>query len=186
MSNIHKSSSMKDYLKNYKNHYSSHTLWIIGISLFLALAINFSFSGTNYGKNLKSSVIDATEQKKNTGDMYLQLTNNGESIGIKSSLTLSQVTKLAFSLSYNPETLKVIGVYPTDSDVTGKNLANTPGYQTTFLVFPTPRDIKAGETIATIKLQKWDNKTTTVNLFSVNTEDVNKNITEFSSSGIDF
>jgi hypothetical protein len=177
---------MKDFMKLYKQKNIIHNLSILGVSLALAFWINFSMNDSGYGKLLKSSVLDATQETKNKGDMYLQLNNNGESIAIKSWTPLTQVTKVAFSLSYNPEGLKVNTIIPTESSTTGQNIANTPWFQTTFLLFPSPKDIQAGETLATIQVQKLSQKIEYLNIFSVNTEDTNKNITELSSSGIDF
>ncbi len=159
---------------------------IVWVSLLFALWINFSMWGTQYWKYLKSSIIDATQTQKNTWDIYLQLTNNGDSIWIKSWKNLSQVTKLSFSLSYNPEGIKIKNITPIDNTITGQNLANTPWYQTVILILQSPKNIQAGETIATIQVEKNSQKIEYINLFSANSEDQNKNITELSSSWIDF
>lgn len=159
---------------------------IVWVSLVLAIWINFSFWGSQYWKYLKSSIIDATQTSKNTWNLYLQLTNNGNSIWVKSWKNMDQVTKLSFSLSYNPDWLKIKDIIPTDTTITGQNIANTPWFQTVMLLTPNPQNIQAWETIATIQMEKLSQKIEYINLFSANFEDQNKNITELSSSGIDF
>jgi hypothetical protein len=118
---------MKDFVQTYQRKNHIHNLSIIGVSLVLALGIHFSLGGSQYGQYLKSSVIDATQTtQKSEGDMYLQLINNGESIGLKASKNMSQVSKVSFSISYNPEGVKIKNTIPSDPSTTGENIANTP------------------------------------------------------------
>jgi hypothetical protein len=174
---------MTDFVKEYKQKRLVSNLWIVGISLVLALWINFFLlDETEIWQNLKASILDVntTESK---ADFYLE--NAWNSIIVKNSNTLQGPTSVWLTLSYNPEVLE-IGEITADFWWISILWEKNTWTDTILLTMNWTRDIYENEVIFKIDFTKKEQVSTQLNMVNANFTDINENQYNLSTSGITF
>lgn len=150
---------MTDVLKKYKKQKRVSNVWILALSLVMAVWVNiFLIDGTSFGQNMKTSVIEAT-QVEAKADLHI----SGEK-GIYSVINgkeMKNIKNLSFTLGYNP------AVPP--QEITSRygevqTLENSEWMTTVLVVFPEETSLDLGSEIIDIEAIK---NVKTVWIFSI-------------------
>jgi hypothetical protein len=174
---------MTDFVKEYKQKKFISNLWILGISLILALWINFFLlDKTEIWQNLKASILDVNVTE-NKADFYLE--NTWNSIIIKSSKILQSPTSIWVSLVYNPEILE-IGEIITDLGEISLLWEKNTWTETIALTMNWTKDIYENEKVFEINFTKKEQSSTELNIADANFIDVKEEQYHLSTSGITF
>ncbi|MFK7780512.1 MAG: hypothetical protein QM490_05265 [Candidatus Gracilibacteria bacterium] len=173
---------MKDIIKKYQNHKLLSNLNIILASLVLAFGINFLLiDGNEIGKYLKISALD-TQIIENKSDLFIEKIEND--FFIISNNNINQITNLSLSLAYNPENVSIIEVSSNIGDII--NLTNTKGISSLILTTEKALDIKAGDKLIKLNIEKKEEKPENINILNANFKDINEEQFLFSTSGVTF
>ncbi len=157
----------KNFLKQYKKSKIFSNLNIIAFSLVLALAINFFIiDNINIWKNLKTSVLEAKNTEKKA-QLFLETQKNN--IILKNSKDLKNVKDLSFSLSYNPNNIKIEKIFCKNSTNIIK-IENTPGISS-FIIKYNNLSLNNNSNICKINLTKKEKKSEQINLINSNFSD---------------
>jgi hypothetical protein len=174
---------MKDFVKEYKQKRLIWNIWIITISLILALWINFFIlDWTNLWNSLKASIFDVNIEE-NKADFYLE--SNWNSITVKNSKTMQTPTSVSLSLVYNPEILEISEISSSLWDITilwEKNTWN----ETILLNLNWATDITANTSILQVDTIKKEEVSTQINMVNANFTDSTENQYNLTTSGITF
>ena len=97
---------MKDFLKKYKSKKSMRQNIVIVLwALVMAFGINFFLlDWSDFEKNLKASVLDATTTKQEA-DVYFKLEN--ETLVLQNSKIMQETKNISFSLVYDAENVEI-------------------------------------------------------------------------------
>lgn len=178
---------MKDVVTKYKKKNRINTFFIVWASLALAVVINATFSDNDFARNFRTSVVDSNEVSQKA-DVYTDVDAGLDKtiIYVKNSKKLSKVKNVSFSFSFNPEKteLKTMFSYLKWAELI-KN-ENKPGFADVMLNFKEPLDIWEDKKLLDIIVTQDENSVNHINLNNVIFKDVEDNIYELSSSGIDF
>lgn len=173
---------MQDILKKYKKHRLLSNIWVVALSLIMAVWINFFvIDSTNFGQNLKTSVLNSSTNN-NLADIYLENLNN--EIKLKTSKDINNLKSLSFSISYNPNNLKIEEFISSNAQIL--NLSNTPWINSVTITFDNIVDIKWWENITSIKTSKKDNKIENINIVDANFTDWEAEVYLLTTSWISF
>ncbi len=168
-----------DIIKKYKKHKIVSNIWIISISLVLALAINFYVINNNWiTNNIKISILDF-ENKQNKTDIYIE--KNQSSISVKTRNMMRDVTSINFSLVYNPENLEIKKV-KQKPNTNISNIWNTAWINTIIIEYNDKKNIKPKEEILNIDINKKNKNTENINIISANFTDKSGNTFELQAS----
>ncbi len=139
-------------------------LWVIVAWLIVALWIHFYVIDDSDISRLKSSVIDAQNwsSQSNISDLYFEKINTN-SIVLKTSKDINNITKLSFSLTFNPSALEINNITPVNKKTKILNLANIPGISTTILEWWKDEVILAWESIVEIQTTKLSEEISLLN-----------------------
>ena len=174
---------MKDIMKKYKKHKIISNLWVLVISLFLALAINFFvIDWTEIWQNLKTSVLNNKVNKKS--DIFLE--NSWDEIVVKNFKNMNFLDSISFSLVYNPENITIWNLRSWKNWLELTKIRNTPGFYTIILISKFPLDINSWEVLISFEIKKKNNKTESINLINANFSDSNSESYELTTSWITF
>lgn len=179
---------MEDIIQKYKKEKKIKNISIVITSLALALGLNILLSNTDSGKYLKASVLQTQVGTIAKSDLYIENTKSSGNIlmNLKSSKEITQAKSISFSLVYNKNNVvlkdKKLGL--DNAEIL--NLVDNDGYNTVVINFKNPTNIKAGETLLELVLEKKENKEETLNLVNSNVTDNENNLFMLSTSGISF
>jgi len=129
--------------------------WIVLAGLIVALWIHFYVIDDSDISKLKTSVVDIKNQASQStlSELYFEKIDDS-SIALKTSKEISNITKLSFSLTFNPEAIEINSIMPNNPKTKILNLANIPGITTTILEWWKEEILNAGDTIVTIQTNK--------------------------------
>jgi hypothetical protein len=174
---------MKDFVKEYKHKKLIWNIWVITISLILALWINFFIlDWTSLWKNLKASILDVNTEE-NKADFYLE--NNWNSIIVKNSKTMQVPVSISLSLAYNPEVLEINEIGTSLWNITilwEKDTWN----ETILLNLNWTTDIIANTSILQVDTTKKEETSTQINMLNANFKDMAGEQYNLTTSGITF
>ncbi|MDD4151304.1 MAG: hypothetical protein PHR68_01705 [Candidatus Gracilibacteria bacterium] len=178
----------KDIIKSFRKKKMINNFSIIALSLAFAISINFALSDSKIGNYLKTSIQDAQNNEINKSDLYMEVVKSGPNneIKIKSSKDIFQVTNLAFSFFYNNENIKIKDILTSLDQVELNKMVDYEGTKTINLVFKKTGNIKAGDIIASIFLEKTSTNLENLNLINTNFTDKDNNIYYLNSSSVEF
>lgn len=172
---------MADVLKKYKKQKKISNIWILALSLVMAIGVNiFLIDGTSFGQNMKTSVIEAT-QVQSQADLYM----SGEKwmYSIVNGKKISDIKSLSFTLSYNP------AVPP--QEITSRygelqTLSNSEGMITVLVVFPDETHLDKWSEIIDIEAIKNVKTVWNFSILNANFKDSSNENYTLSTSGIRF
>ena len=169
--------TMQDIFQKYSFHKKASLVGIILASLITAISMNILLvDGTDIGKNLKANVL-WSQSVSAPADIFVEWS---DAIGnIVAWSNMADVTSLAMSITYNPETTDIRNIYASEWEVI--ILWNTQWIQSLLLQFPTPRDIISGEVL--VSFQRNADWVETVNLIQTNFSDTTDTQYQLSASG---
>ena len=174
---------MKDIMKGYKKHKVVSNMWVVIISLALALGINFFvIDWTELWKHLKVSVLNT--QTKNKADIFLE--KDWEKIVIKNSKKIKLLENISFSINYDPLGIKLKNM---NSDLAWSNiteLSNTPGFSTIIIDLDIPINLKESETLFSFLPIKTQEKVENINIINANFSDSSSESYDLTTSWITF
>lgn len=179
---------MEDIIEKYKRKNIIKNIWVVITSLALALALNIYLSDTNFWQNIKWSVIDSSNDISIKSDLFLEKDPKAweNIIILKSAQNISWAKNISFSMVYDKDNVSIkskLNQIPWSEII---DLKNIDWYNTIILNFKLPTDIKSGQEILKIVLDKKENKSENLNLISSNFTDKEDNIYMLSTSGIWF
>ncbi|MDD5770460.1 MAG: hypothetical protein PHE25_05820 [Candidatus Gracilibacteria bacterium] len=179
---------MEDIIQKYKKKKKIQSLGIIITSLALAIGLNVFVSNTDSGKYIKASVLNSNIGVEKKSDLYLEnIKSSGNLIvNLKSSKEILKAKSISFSLVYNKDNVILKSKKANFDGVELLNLVDNDGYNTIILNFKNPTNIKAGDNIVNIILEKKENKQENLNLVNSNITDSDNNLFVLSTSGVDF
>ncbi|MDD2487335.1 MAG: hypothetical protein PHS92_03125 [Candidatus Gracilibacteria bacterium] len=158
---------MSDIFNEYKKQKSRRNIVIISLSLVFALSINAFLFDTNVGKKIQTSVrnYDDTSKEEVKKDLYFESTGSGTDIlELKAGTSFSKADSLNLSILLNPEVLKLADFTSDDKDVQITKIANDPGVFNFTIKFKDPQDIKSGDVLAKLLLNRLKQENTSINL----------------------
>lgn len=172
-----------DIIKKYKTHKKISNLSIIWISLVLALGINFLvINNTGITSNLKTSILE-NKAKNDLWDIYME--SQWNSIIVKSSKQINNVTNITLSISYNPENISIKKIFPKYNWEIS-NISNVEWLSTIILDYSESNNIKDNEKIITINAEKKIKQTENINIVNANFTDKDNNTYELTTSWVTF
>jgi len=143
-------------------------IWIVAASLVIALSINFFMLDGWVGNYVKTSVLEAGESI-NTSNVYLK--NSEGSIKVVSNKNMKSVEELSLSLVYNPENTTIGEIFSTTLPSQITNISNEDGLNTLLIKLDTTSDIKAGQEILILEVNKAEIRTENLNVINANFTD---------------
>lgn len=97
---------MIDFLDKYRKQRKYSNIFIIFVSLILALSINlFILDSSNINDQIKTSILDAKNNSKT--DIYLKLSDKKDKIEMYTNKKISDIINLNFSLLYDPAWISI-------------------------------------------------------------------------------
>lgn len=177
---------MQDFIEKYKKKNLFTHISLLSLSFILALSIHVFLKDSSFTQNLKWNVLEQTTFSENTGDLSLQTISN-ESQAVMLNKKLQNISRLSFSLSFNPENLTILSVLPSENIPSSVEIiSNTPGFVTVLASFKTPISAENPVELFRIQTEKKDDTISFINLIQANTTSTSNEISDLSSSGIDF
>lgn len=177
---------MQDFIEKYKKKNLFTHISLISLSFVLALSIHIFLKDTSFTQNLKWNVLEWTTFSEDMGDISLQ-TLSDESQSVVLNKKLQNISRLSFSLSFNPENLNILSVLPSENTKSNiEIISNTPGFVTVLASFETPISIETPTELFRVQTQKKDETISFINLIQANITNTSNEILNLSSSGIDF
>lgn len=179
---------MADILSKYKKEQNIKNIGIIITSLALALALNIYVGNTSFGQSLKGSVLEAQVNAETKADIYLEKNEKSVEniITLKSSQNITGVKNMSVSFVYNQDAMNIKNKMKELKDVEVLDLVNSDGYNTIILNFKYPTDIKAGDTILKVVVDKKSKDIESINMIGANFTDSKENTYKLSTSGVSF
>jgi len=162
---------MKDLFQNYHRHKAIVNIWILSLSVILAIGINTFVINDDISQSLKASVIDINSTKSSQSDLEFAVMK--DSILLKINTPIADLKELSFSLAYNPE---LIDFSDLSSGLGGANfslLENSPGFSTVIMTLDNSQTINAKSEIAKINFERLSEDTIHLNPLNVNFIDKN-------------
>ncbi len=173
---------MKDFLKKYHKRKLTSNLFIVVAALIMAFAINFMLiDGTNFWKNLKTSVLDIKNNEKKA-DIFLQEIN--KKIHLKNSKNIENMTSFSISISYNPENIELKNIKSNLWEVS--ILWDKNDWIINIILNSNWKNLNINEDILEIDIEKKVEKQVWINLVNGNFTDKTGEKFELTSSGIVF
>lgn len=178
----------KDIIKSYKSKKLKSNLWLIALSLVCALSINFALSNSKIWNYLKTSVNEASIKNENNSDLYMTklISWPNIEIEIKSNKDIYEAKNLAFSFFYNNEDIKIKDIMTNLDQAKLNKMLDYDWTKTINIIFDSSKNIKSGDTIASIFLEKNTKSIENLNLLNTNFTDKDNNIYYLTSSSIEF
>lgn len=179
---------MEDIIQKYKKEQKIKNISIVITSLALALGLNIFLSSTDSGKYLKASVINSQVAVEKKSDLYFETVKNSGNIVVymKTSKEINKAQSLSFSLAYNKENVSIKDKKLNIDGGEILNLVDNDGYNTLIVNFKNPTNIKAGEVVFEVVVEKKDAKDENINLVNANITDADNNLFMLSTSGAKF
>jgi hypothetical protein len=173
----------KDFIKEYKQRKLIWNLWILALSLVLALWINFYLlDSTETWRNLKASILDINPAE-DRADLYLE--NTWNQLVMKTPNIFQNPTSLSISLIYNPLVLEIQSITSSFWEVAILWEQNVWS-DTILLTMNWTRDIYAWDVIFEVNYNKKEQSSTQLNIVNANFEDIGNDRYELSTEGITF
>lgn len=178
----------QDIIKKYKSNKMISNLWLIAMSLALAISINFIISDTKLWNSLKTNLQESKTTKNNLSDLYMELEKNWSNriIHIKTSKDIKELKNIGISFFYNSSTINIKDIVPDIENMELLKLVDTNGSKTLSISSSSPKNIKAWDSITTIFLDKHTDKLENLNLLNTNFTDFNNNTYYLSTSWVEF
>lgn len=179
---------MEDIIQKYKKEKKIRNISIVISSFALALALNIVLSTTDSGKYLKASVLNSNTISSQSADIYLENTQNkwNTVLQIKSSKDIAKVKSMWFSFTFDKDNVSIKWKTLNLDDAEILDIINNEWFNTISINFKNPTNIKAGDTVLKIVVEKQENKTQHMNIINANIIDNDENMFMLSTSGIDF
>lgn len=177
---------MQDFIEKYKKRNLSMHLSLISLSFILALSIHLFIKDSGFTQNLKWNVLEQTTFSENTWDIALKNVSN-EIQSVMINKNVENVVSMSFSLTYNPDNLDILSVIPAWNITSNVEIiSNTAGFVTVLATFPTPISIEKETELFNVRVNKKDTNISFINLVQANITNTTNEISNLSSSGIDF
>lgn len=177
---------MQDFIEKYKKKNLFTHISLLSLSFVLALSIHVFIKDTSFTQNLKWNVLESTTFSENTGDLSLQTVSN-ETQSVILNKKLQNISRLSFSLSFNPENLTILSVLSSESTPSNiEIISNTPWFVTVLASFATPISIETPTELFRVQTEKKDETMSFINIIQANVTNTSNEISNLSSSGIDF
>ncbi len=173
---------MSDIISKYKKHNYIKNTWLVTMSFFLALGINFVIQDTSMWQKLQISVLNSTENLK-VWDVFLKKNENKLELLVWKDM--KNVKSISFSLTYNPTNVKINSI---NSTIWWNiiNQANEEWLNTLVINFSTPIDIKQADVLLEVTTSKTEEKLENINIINANFTDSNNQVYLLSSSWVEF
>lgn len=175
---------MKDLFNNYHKQKALSHLWILAISLVLAVSINMFLLGGTSGESLKANIKELQTQDIITQDISITQENN--ILSIQNKQVMDQVLQLSISLAYNPDLLVF---WDTISSLPGASISKietTPGFSSFILVFDSPVNFSKDTQIINLSYTRIGSETIHLNPININFIDSGGNNYSLSASSLIF
>lgn len=173
---------MKDFLKKYRKHKLINNVNIILVSLVLAVGVNFVFfDNSNLSNNLKASIIN-TKNIENKANIFIEKFENN--IYIVSNKEINNLENLSLSLTFNPENVTIWDINSEYGDIISLN--NTAWISSLILSSKTWTNIKKGDKLIKLSINKKYEKTENINIMNANFKDINNEHFLLTTSWITF
>lgn len=174
----------KDIIQKYKSKKMFSNLWLIAMSLALAISINFVINDTKFGDSLKTNLQESKKIANNSADLYMELEKNWSNriVHIKASKNISEVKNMWISFFYNANAINIKDIVSDIENTEVLKLVDTNGSKTISISSNAPKNIKAWDSIATIFLEKQTDKLENLNLLNTNFTDSQNNTYYLSTS----
>lgn len=178
----------KDIIQKYKSKRILSNLWLITMSLALAISINFVINDTKLGNSLKTNLQESNKIADLKSDLYMELEKNWSNriIHIKTSKDIKNLKNIWVSFFYNSELVEVKDIVPDIEDMDLLKLVDNKWSKTLSISSKSSKNIKAWDSIATIFLEKNTPELENLNLLNTNFTDDNNNSYYLSTSWIEF
>lgn len=175
---------MKDFLKKYHQKKIIWNMWIIALSLVMAIWINiFLIDWTDMWLNLKASVLNSQINSNEVkADLFLE--RNWENISLKNSKSISNLESISMSLTYNPENVSIISINSNIWEII--NLWEKNSWIETIIISSNDKKLEEWSELISIKVQKNDDKSEQLNLINANFVDSNQDTYNLSTSWVTF
>lgn len=179
---------MEDIIQKYKRERKIRNIAIIISSLALALALNIVVSTTDSGKYLKASVMNNTSLSNQSADIYLENIQNkwNTVLQIKSSKDISKVKNIWLSFVFNKDNTSIKWKTLDFDDAEILDIIHNDWFHTISINFKNPTNIKAGDSLLKIVVEKQESKKEHINIINANMIDSDENMFMLSTAGIDF
>ncbi len=178
----------RDIIKKYKSKKLISNLWIIAMSLALAISINFVISDTKLGNSLKTNLQESNKIANTSSDLYMEVEKNWTNriVHIKTSKDIKSAKNIWISFFYNSSTVNIKDIVPDIENMDLLKLVDTNWSKTLSLSSSAEKNIKAWDSIATIFLEKNTDKLENLNLINTNFTDSKNNSYYLTTAWIDF
>ncbi len=171
-----------DIIKKYKKQKKVKTISIVLTSLMIAVSINFFlFYEDSITDNIKANILES-EKKQNIWDIFLE-ENQNWSIILKSNKEIINIKNINLSIVYNPENIDINNV-STKIDWEISNISNTKWINTIIIQSSKYYNVKPGQDIVEINLDKKNETSENINIINANFTDMNDDTFELQSSWI--
>lgn len=175
---------MSDFFQNYHKHKVLSNVWILWLSLILAVSANMFVLSGSTGESLKASVLESTVNKEKLVDFQAIVSEN--SISFSNAQIMKNVQEISFSLAYNSEILEFLensSPLPTSQISV---IGNESWFSTYIISLSEAVDINKNSEILKIDTKKLQEKSAFINLINVNFTDSAWEVYLLSTKGILF
>ncbi len=175
---------MKDFVKKYHKKKIIWNIWILALSLVMAIWINFFIvDWSEMWNNLKTSILNSNDiLTEENSDIFMEKENN--QIIIKNSKNISWAENISFSIIYDAENISIQDYNSTIGQIT--KLWQENSWYNNFIISTNDKNINFWEEIMRIDIEKtWENSTQ-INMLNANFKDNEWETYKLSTSWLTF
>lgn len=172
---------MKDIFKKYRKQKKISNIWIILMSLTLAIWINYIFiDWSDIWNTIKANILEVKSSNEISDIYWIKESNL---VNIFTNEKMNDVKNLAISFSYNPANVGILLIDDSNDIIT---LSDEKWIQSILINYNSKKDIIPWEKLFTIETSKLIPRSEQLNIFNANFTDSSDEKYLLSTSGITF